>query len=56
VPGVLGLAVPVRGDVAAAVHISALQAWLDAARERELVAATRATARAIERELGRTSP
>jgi DNA-binding IclR family transcriptional regulator len=55
VPGVVGLAVPVRdahGDVAAAVHIAALRARLDATREGELLAAARATASAIERELG----
>ena len=57
VPGVVGLAVPVRdarGVVAAAVHIAALRARLDAAREQALVAAASTTARAIERELGRT--
>lgn len=58
-PGVVGLAVPVRDaicDVAAAVHIAALRARLDAGQELQLLAATRTTARAIERERGRASP
>ena len=54
VPGVVGLAVPVRdarGDVAAAVHIATLRAGAE--RERALLTAADVAARAIERELGR---
>lgn len=57
--GVVGLAVPVRdvnGHLVAAVHISALRAQLSGDAERDLTAAARAAAGAMERELGRLSP
>ena len=56
VVGVVGLAVPVRdanGRLVAAVHISALRAQFTDDVERTLTAAARATAVAMERELGR---
>lgn len=57
--GVVGIAVPVRdakGDLAAAVHVSALRPRIDAAAEAELIVAARGTAAAVERELGRWAP
>lgn len=56
IPGICGLAVPVRdagGTIAAAIHISALSAQLDAKHEKLLVAAAVAAAGSIESELGR---
>jgi len=56
--GVVGLAVPVldaHGTMVAAIHISTLRAGLTEAREKKLIAAAKATARAIEHELGRVS-
>jgi DNA-binding IclR family transcriptional regulator len=54
--GVVGLAVPIRadhGDIVAAIHISALKNRLTPEVEAELVAAARATATQVERDLGR---
>lgn len=59
IPGIVGLAVPVRdanGAVTAAIHISALSAQLDAEHERFLVQAALATAAVIESDLGRARP
>jgi DNA-binding IclR family transcriptional regulator len=56
--GVIGLAVPVydaHGAMVAAIHISTLRAQLTEAREKQLIAAAKATARGIEHELGRVS-
>jgi DNA-binding IclR family transcriptional regulator len=54
--GVVGLAVPVRdsrGEIVAAIHISALGNRLTPDDERELVGAAREAATRIERDLGR---
>jgi len=54
--GVVGLAVPVRDDhgtVVAAIHVSALGSQMTADEETRLLAAARASAVAIERDLGR---
>ncbi|MGQ0631879.1 MAG: IclR family transcriptional regulator [Sporichthyaceae bacterium] len=59
IPGIVGFAVPVRdvsGQVAAAIHISALSAQLGTVRENELIAAALDAATSIESELGRTRP
>lgn len=56
IPGVVGLAVPLRddrGEIVAAVHVSTLGNQRTAAQEDELLAAARATAARIERDLGR---
>lgn len=53
--GIVGIAVPIRdasGALAAAVHVSALRAGLSDEREREFIERTRATAAAIESDLG----
>ncbi len=54
--GVVGLAVPVRDDhgtVVAAIHVSALGSQITADEEERLLAAARASAVQIERDLGR---
>lgn len=54
--GVVGLAIPVRADhdaVVAAIHVSALSNTVTSEELETLLAAARATARAIERDLGR---
>lgn len=54
--GVVGIAVPVRddrGDVVAAIHISALAGQLDPLAERKLIDAAVEAAMQIERDLGR---
>jgi DNA-binding IclR family transcriptional regulator len=59
IAGIVGLAVPVRdvsGALAAAIHISALAAQLDAKHERLLVKSASAAATEIEAELGRSRP
>lgn len=59
ITGVIGLAVPIRdahGTVVAAIHISALRAWMSPEVEQELIEAAAATAAAVERELGRLRP
>lgn len=56
IPGVVGLAVPVRDDqgaVVAAIHVSALGPQVTDRQEADLLAAARSTALAIERDLGR---
>ena len=54
--GIVGVALPVldaKGELAAAVHVSALRAQMDDERLVGVIDATRASARAIEKELGR---
>ncbi len=54
--GVVGLAVPImdsNDELAAAVHVSALRAQMDDGRLDSAVDLARATARAVEKELGR---
>lgn len=56
IPGVVGLAVPVRGDqgsIVAAIHVSTLANRHSQQVESDLLAAATATARRIERDLGR---
>lgn len=58
ITGVVGLAVPIHdayGDLAAAIHISALRARITPDVERGLLEAASATAAAVERELGRSA-
>lgn len=59
ITGITGLAVPIRdahGTAVAAIHISALRAWMSPEVEQELIDAATATAEAVERELGRLRP
>jgi DNA-binding IclR family transcriptional regulator len=59
VPGIVGLAVPVYdayGMLVAAIHVSALQAYLTADHERDVLAAAQHTAATIESDLGRHQP
>jgi len=54
--GIVGMAYPIRdayGELAAAIHVSAPLAQIDAKHERALLDAAREAARSIERELGR---
>ncbi|MFC0448578.1 IclR family transcriptional regulator [Rhodococcus jostii] len=54
-PGIFGIAVPVRdaaGTMAAAIHVSALSAGLDTAREDELIEQSQRTAADIQDDLG----
>jgi DNA-binding IclR family transcriptional regulator len=54
--GVVGLAVPIRADhgaVVAAIHVSALSNTVTAEEQQNLLTAAQATARTIERDLGR---
>lgn len=58
ITGIVGLAVPIHdayGDLAAAIHISALRARITPEVERGLLVAASATAAAVERELGRSA-
>lgn len=59
ISGVVGYAVPVidaRGDLVAAIHISALRSQVSPERERSLLAAASAAATRIENEMGRAQP
>jgi len=54
--GIVGVALPIldaKGELVAAVHVSALRAQMDDERLVGVIDAARASARAIERELGR---
>ncbi|PBC44970.1 hypothetical protein CJ179_29935 [Rhodococcus sp. ACS1] len=54
-PGIFGIAVPVRdaaGTMVAAIHVSALSAGLDTAREDELIEQSQRTAADIQDDLG----
>lgn len=56
ITGIVGMAYPIRdayGELVAAIHVSAPTVEIDGKRERALLSAGRAAARAIERELGR---
>jgi DNA-binding IclR family transcriptional regulator len=56
IEGIVGLAVPVydaSGNLAAAIHISALRAQIDRQRERDFIAMARDSAARLESDLGR---